>query len=84
MQGIFSGIQNLISGIKTIVNAIILAFEFLWNMIKSIKDLFVLIGTTLGNVLTIIATLPSWLIAFATASIGIAVLYLVVGRDTGK
>lgn len=84
MSGIFNGIQILIGGIKTIVNGIILAINFIINIIKSMVDLIRLLTTTLTNATSIAITLPSWLIAFVTASIGIAILYMIIGRSPGK
>ena len=84
MSGIFSGIQTLINGITTIVNGIILGIKFIVNTIKSLFDLIRLLTTTLANATNIAITLPSWLIAFVTASIGIAILYMIIGRNAGK
>lgn len=84
MTGIFNGIQTLINGITTIVNGIILGIKFIINIIKSMIDLVRLLTTTLANVTGIAITLPSWLIAFVTASVGIAILYMLIGRNPGK
>ena len=84
MTGIFNGIQTLINGITTIVNGILLGIKFLINLIKSSIDLIRLLTTTLANATNIAITLPSWLIAFVTASIGIAILYMIIGRNAGK
>lgn len=84
MSGIFNGIQTLINGISTIVNGIILGIKFIVNTIKSLFDLIRLLTTTLANATNIAITLPSWLIAFVTASIGIAILYMIIGRNAGK
>lgn len=84
MKGIFSGIQTLINAITTIVNGIVLAIKFLINLIKSLVDLIRLLATTLANATNIAITLPSWLLAFVTASIGIAILYMIIGRNGGK
>ena len=84
MAGIFDGIQTLINGITTIVNGIILGIKFIVNTIKSLFDLIRLLTTTLANATNIAITLPSWLIAFVTASIGIAILYMIIGRNPGK
>lgn len=84
MKGIVQGLQNLWSGIQTIVNGIIMAIQFLINLVKSLFEMIKLIGTTLTNTTTLILTLPPWLIAFATATIGVAVLYIIIGRETGK
>lgn len=84
MTGIFNGIQTLINGITTIVNGILLGIKFIINLIKSMIDLIRLLTTTLANATNIAITLPSWLIAFVTASIGIAILYMIIGRNPGK
>lgn len=84
MSGIFNGIQTLISGIQTLINGVILGIKFVVNMVKSLVDLIKLLTTTLANVTNIAITLPSWLIAFVTASVGIAILYMVIGRNAGK
>lgn len=84
MKGIFKGIQTLVSGIQTIINGIKMAIEFLINLVTSLFELVKLLITTVGNTTALIATLPDWLIAFATATVGIAVLYMILGRQTGK
>lgn len=78
------GLQNLWSGILTIIEGIKMGIEFLINLVVSMFELIKLLITTMGNTTTLIATLPPWLIAFATCSLGVAVLYLIVGRETGK
>ena len=84
MTGIFNGIQTLINGIQTLINGVILGIKFIVNMVKSLVDLIRLLTTTLANVTNIAITLPSWLIAFVTASVGIAILYMIIGRSAGK
>ena len=84
MTGIFSGIQAIINNFQTIIQGIKLAIQFLINMVNSLISLLELIGTTIANTTTIIATLPPWLLAYATCGIGVAVLYLMIGRNTGK
>lgn len=84
MTGIFTGIQNLIANIQTIIQGVKLAIQFLINLVTSLISLLELIGITLNNVTTFILTLPPFLIAYTTAGIGIAILYLMLGRNTGK
>ena len=84
MAGIFKGIQTLINDTKTIVNGIVLGIKFIINLVKTLVDLIILLATTLANATNIAITLPSWLIAFVTASIGIAILYMLIGRSPGK
>ena len=84
MTGIFKGLQSIVSTIQSVFNGIWIGIKFLINLVKSIGQLIQLLITTLGNVTNLTLTLPSWLIAFATATIGVAVLYMVLGRQTGK
>lgn len=84
MTGIFKGIQSMISTVQSIVDGIVIGIKFLINLVKSIGQLIQLLITTLANTTNIILTLPSWLIAFATATLGVAILYMVLGRQTGK
>lgn len=84
MTGLFKGIQNMISTIQSVVDGIVIGIKFLINLVKSIGQLIQLLITTLANTTNIILTLPSWLIAFATATLGVAILYMVLGRQTGK
>lgn len=84
MTGIFKGIQQAINSIQTIIEGIKLGIQFLINLVKSLFELIQLLTTTIGNITTLTLTLPSWLIAVATATIGVSVLYIILGRDTGK
>ena len=78
------GIQNLFSGILTIINGIKIAIEFLLSIVESMFEMLKLIFTTTTNTTLLIGTLPEWLVAIATATLGVSILYIVVGRDTGK
>lgn len=84
MTGIYNGIQTVINAIQTIVNGIKIGIEFIVNIVKSLFELIKLVGNIIGNTTVLIATLPPWLIAFATCGLSVAVLYLIVGRETGK
>ena len=84
MKGLFRGIQTLISNIKSIIYAIKIGITFILNLIESLFKLIQLLITTIANTTTLIATLPSWLIAFATCTLAIAVLYVILGRESGK
>lgn len=84
MQGIFDGIQNLTTALQSIINGISIGISFLVGLVTDIFELVKLLATTIINTTTIITTLPSWLSAFGIASVGIAVLYMILGRDTGK
>ena len=84
MKGIWTGIQNLINIIQTIVDGILMAIQFLINLVKSMIEMIKLLATTILNLTTLEGTLPIWLVGFVTATIGVSVLYLLIGRETGK
>lgn len=84
MTGIFKGLQQLISNFRTIIDFIKMFIQFGISLVKSIFDLFNLVLNLMSTITGIIATLPSWLIAFATLTIGICVIFLIVGREHGN
>lgn len=83
MTGIFRGIQDLISNFRSIISYIQTIWGFIVNLIKSIGDLVQLCINMFSVISGIILTLPSWLIAFATLTISVCILFLVLGRDHG-
>ena len=83
MTGIFNGIQNLISNFRSIIGFIQTAWGFFVNLVKSIGDLVGMLINMFSIINGIILTLPSWLIAFATLTISVCILFLVLGRNHG-
>ena len=83
MTGIFNGIQNLISNFRSIICFIQTAWGFFVNLVKSIGDLVGMLINMFSIINGIILTLPSWLIAFATLTISVCILFLVLGRNHG-
>ena len=78
-------------GLQGVINAINNVIEFLKTIIKFINSIFKSIGVALNIILQMsvkivvwIATLPSWLIAFATITFIISMIYFIIGRTTGK
>lgn len=70
------------------------AFDFIVNTIKSVWDFFISILTNTAKMLdyikvvsdiaySLIASLPSWLVSFATITIFISILYLILNRESG-
>ena len=84
MKGLLNGFQIVINGIESIFNGIKLGIQFLVNLVISIIKLLEILKTTITTELTLIATLPPWLIATATLGIGVAILYQILGRNVGK
>lgn len=83
MTGIFRGLQELIGNFRSIISYIQTIWGFFINLIKSIGDLVQLCINMFSVISGIILTLPSWLIAFATLTISVCILFLVLGRDHG-
>lgn len=84
MQGIFKGLQELISNFRSIIDFIKTAWTFFIHVIQSIGEFIGLLMNIFSIVYSIIATLPPWLIAFASLSVGVCILYLIVGREHGN
>ena len=83
MTGLYNGLQNLISNFRSIISFIQTAWGFFVNLVKSIGDLVAMLINMFSVINGIILTLPSWLIAFATLTISICILFLVLGRNHG-
>lgn len=84
MTGLYRGLQNLIGFFVTIVNFIKMVIQFFLNVLDSLIKLVDLLISIIFNTNTLILTLPSWLIAFATLTFSICILFLIVGRNHGK
>lgn len=66
-----------------IVNTISSLLEFLWSIIKGLIQLISLIPTAVNMLTTSIGVLPSLFIGFATATITVSVIFILVGRESG-
>lgn len=58
-------------------------FDFFKQLIANLMMLFEYIGLASTTAYNLVASLPTWLQAFGTATILISVLYLILGRSTG-
>ena len=83
MTGIFRGIQQLINNFQSFFDFVKTAWGFFVNLVKSIGDLVGMLINMFSIINGIILTLPSWLIAFATLTISVCILFLVLGRNHG-
>ena len=83
MTGIFNGLQGVIANLNTIIVGVKMFIDFGINLIKSLIDFCTLLLDTIDLVYGLLATLPSWLSAFAFLSVSISILFLVVGRNHG-
>ncbi len=66
-----------------IVDTVSSLVEFLWTLIKGLIQLISLIPTAVNLLTNSIGVLPSILVAFATATITISVIFILVGRESG-
>lgn len=69
------------------IDWIISTVETLWGFVTSLIDntlkLFKYLGVVANIAKNAIATMPSWLQTFAFITVFIAVLYMILGRDSG-
>ena len=84
MQGIFTGIQNIINSITSLVSGLYLGIQFLIGMVKNLIEMIKMLATMVLNTNTIITTMPSWLMGFLALSVSVSVLYVILGREQGK
>lgn len=77
MDEIIEAIENVIEFFETL-------FEFISSIFKSIGIALRIILDMSVKVFVWIGTLPSWLIAFATITFIISMIYFIVGRTAGK
>lgn len=77
MQGILNAFDFIISTIKSV-----------WDFFVGIVENLILLVTYIGKALVLagqcVAQMPTWLQVFATVTISVSVLYLILGRDGGK
>ena len=75
--------QALLDVFESIFGMLETVFNFFKQFIANITMLFQYIGLASTTSYNLVASLPTWLQAFGTATILISVLYLIVGRSTG-
>ena len=77
MRAVVSGFKWLIATLKTLIS-------FLMNFFKAITMLFSYLIHIINVAFTTILTLPSYIQAFAYITIAICIIYIIVGRNSGK
>lgn len=77
MQGILNAFDFIISTIKSVWAFFIGIVENLILLVKYIGKALVLAGQCVSE-------MPTWLQVFATVTISVSVLYLILGREGGK
>ena len=73
----------MFSGLTWIINTIISLWNFLITLIKGLLQLISLIPMSVNMLTDSIGVLPSIFVAFATATITISVIFILVGRESG-
>lgn len=66
-----------------VVDTVSALIEFLWTLIKGLIQLISLIPTAVNLLTNAIGILPSIMVAFATATITVSVIFILVGRESG-
>ena len=77
MSGIFNGIQ-------AIIDSILGPIRFILSIIQWTNKMLSIVVGVVTNIVSLITTLPNWLITYASIGIAVMVIYLLLGRSTGK
>ena len=77
-------LRAIVNFFKTIVDTISLLFSIVMSIFETLGMAIKYLITIVGLAIDTVATLPSWLKAFALITIAISVAYFLIGRDTGK
>ena len=76
----WQALQNFFSYFKDIIESI---FSFISSLVTGLIQIFTPIPAAVRMLTQSIGYIPSTLAVFATLTITISVIYLIVGRDTG-
>lgn len=66
---------------NSIISTIELLLNFLLSTVKGLVDVITFVVAAAGYIIECVAFLPAPLIAAAGAVVGVAVVYMIVGRD---
>lgn len=83
MKKIISAVKAIASGFNDLINFIQTVFKILGNILQQIVYLFKYLTQAIAVSVSFIATLPPWLSVFATVTVSISVLYIILGRKGG-
>ncbi len=73
-------LQNFIDGLVGVIEGV---WNFFGGIINNLAMLVQYIGLAATTCYNLIASLPTWLQASATATILISILYMILGRTAG-
>ena len=77
-------LQKILDAFNSIYEFFMMLGEAIRNMITSTLELIRLLTSIPTNLGLLVGTLPPWLMAIATTTIGVSVVYVLLGRSTGK
>ena len=77
-------LQKILDAFNSIYEFFMMLGEAIRNMITSTLELIRLLTSIPTNLGLLVGTLPPWLMAVATTTIGVSVVYVLLGRSTGK
>lgn len=83
MKKIIAAVKAISSGFNDLINFIQTIFKILGNLLQQIVYLFKYLTQAITVSSSFISTLPNWLAVFATVTISISVLYMILGRKGG-
>ncbi len=76
--------KAILNGINGIIEFFNMIKELIVNLVSNVLELIKLLTTIPTNLGILIGTLPPWLMAVATTTLGVAIIYMLLGRETGK
>lgn len=79
MSAIFQYIAEFLGSIWSAIQSL---FSFVISTIKGLLSLFTMLPKFITYVTSSIGYMPSMLAVFATATVAIAIVYLIIGRNT--
>lgn len=78
-----SVVKDILNGFKDLLNFVIMLTKFVKNFAQQIVYLITYILKAISLATAFILTLPVWLQTFASITLAICVLYIMLGRKSG-
>ncbi len=69
---------------SSLVNIIVSAFRLIWNLLGGLIDFIRVLPTVISMLVSSISNLPDLILPFATISITVAIVLLVLGRSNNS
>lgn len=76
--------KGILSALKWFIDIIKLLFNTLMNIFKILGKVFQILFQIVNIAFTTILSMPTWLQAFMVITIIVSVMYVVLGRESGK